>query len=281
MVFGDPATFHDPVTNKLNVAWSEMFENNPLIVHPDEAAATLICIPDYMGHRVYIDYEKSVIGKHDGLDQYERFAWNPAFKAPKGEIYFTNNEKSAASEIAMRLPWPYFVVEPHVAAKPWINHKAWPFERWQAVVDALPEVQFIQTSGGEVLNNVHQVETPTFRQACGLLACAGAVITTEGGLHHAAAALDVPAIVLWGHYTSPDILGYDDQTNVRHAKGIGCGSTYVECPECQKSMHDIKVDEVVEAIKGLMKDGRHHISRANRNRPIFRMVGETPEGQKK
>jgi hypothetical protein len=281
VVFGNPDSYLDPETNKLSVQWSEVFENNPLIVHPDQPCSQLICIPDYMGHRVYIDYENSKTAVIDGINQYEQFAWMKEFKAPKGELYFTNDEKSAASEIAMRLPWPYVVIEPHVAAKPWINHKAWPYERWQAVVDALPEVHFVQLSDGEILNGVHQVITPSFRQACGLIACAGAVITSEGGTHHAAAALDIPAVVLWGHYTSPDILGYDDHINIRHAKGIGCGKTYLECPECLKSMHDIKVDEVVEAIKGLMKDGRHHISRENRGRPIFRMVGETPEGQKK
>ena len=281
MVFGNPDSYHDPATNRLNVHWCDMFENNPILVHPDTPAKQLICIPDFEGHRTYIDYEKSVSAMHQGLMQYEKFAWQPDFKAPRGEIYFTDDEKSAASEIALRLPYPYFVIEPNLAGKPWVNKKGWPIERWQAVVDALPGVSFIQMSTGEHLNGVHQVQTPTFRQACGILACAGALVTTEGGLHHAAAALDVPAVVLWGHYTSPDILGYDDQINIRHAEGIGCGYTFVECEECQKSMHDIKVDEVVEAIKGLIENGSHQISRKTRDRPIFRMVGATPEGQKK
>ena len=282
VVFGNPDSYHDPKTNKLSVHWSDVFFNNPLVVHPDQPTKTLICIPDYPGHRVYIDYERSETGIHtDGSSQYFKFQWQEDFKAPKGALYFDNNEKSAASEIALRLPYPYFVIEPHVAKKPWINKKAWDFVRWQAVVDALPELHFIQLSGGEVLNGVHQVETQTFRQACGLVACAGGFVGTDGGLHHAAAALGVPAVVLWGHYSSPEIFGYDEHINVRHAEGIGCGITFDECALCQSSMNDIKVDEVVEAIKGLIENGSHQISRENRERSVFRMVGSTPQGQKK
>ena len=280
MVFGNPEKYHDPATNKLTVHWSEVFFNNPLIVHPEQPTKTLICIPDYPGHRIYIDYENSEQENDGGQMKWTKFKWNEEFKAPKGELYFDLNEKSAASEIALRLPWPYFVIEPHVADKPWVNKKGWAFERWQAVVDALPDVHFIQCSGEPVLDKVHHVQTQTFRQACGVVACAGGFVGTDGGLHHAAAALDVPAVVLWGHYSSPEIFGYDAHINIRRSTGIGCGTTWHECGECQKSMHDIKVDEVVEAIKGLIENGSHQISREDGRHNIFRMVGATPEGQK-
>ena len=281
MVFGDPKTYHDPANNKLSVHWSDVFYNNPLIVQPDEPVKDMVCIPDYPGCRVYLDYKKTEKEADGKFLKYTKFAWADGFKAPRGEFFFDNNEKSAASEIALRLPNPFFVIEPHVADKPWINKKEWPWERWQAVVDALPDVAFVQMSSGDVLDRVHHVQTPTFRQACGILACAGAVISSEGGLHHAAAALDVQAVVLWGHYTSPDILGYDDQTNIRHADGNGCGNTWNECPDCQESMHNIKVDEVVEAIKKVISDGRYSHSRKARDRSIFRMVGATAQGAEK
>lgn len=281
MVFGNPDNYHDPETNRLSVHWSEVFLHNPLIVHPEQPAQTLICIPDYPGSRIYIDYENSEKRLDGGEMRWTKFKWNTAFKAPKGQIFFDLNEKSAAGEIAMRLPWPYFIIEPHVANKPWVNKKGWGFDQWQAVVNALPDVHFIQCSGGDVLDRAHHVQTQTFRQACGLLACAGGFVGTDGGLHHAAAALDVPAVVLWGHYSSPGIFGYDDHINIRQAQGIGCGVTWDECPECQKSMDDITVDEVVEAIKGLIENGRHQISRDEGDKQIFRMVGSSPQGQEK
>jgi hypothetical protein len=281
IVFGNPKTYHDPKNNKISVHWSDVFFNNPIIVQPDEPVKDMVCVPDYPGCRIYIDYEKTE-KEADGKElKYTKFAWQPDYQAVRGELYFDSNEKSAASEIALRLPNPFFIIEPHIANKPWKNKKGWPFERWQAVVDALPEVGFVQMSDGNVLDRVHHVLTPTFRQACGIVACAGAVIASEGGLHHAAAALDIPAVVLWGHYTSPDILGYDDHENIRHAEGLGCGYTWKDCPDCQESMHDIKVDEVIEAIRKVIRDGRYIHSREARDRSIFRMVGSTAEGQEK
>ena len=277
VVFGDPDTYHDPANNKLRVHWSEVFDGNPLIVHAEEPVKELACIPDYPGHRSYVDYENSVI--EDG--KIMRFKWIEGYKAPKGEIYFSEDEKSGAGEVAMRLPYPFFVIEPNVADKPWHNHKSWPMERWQEVVDALKsDVHFVQFSKPS-LENVGQVTTPSFRQACAILSCAGGFIGTDGGLHHAAAALDIPAVVLWGHYSSPDIFGYNEHTNIRRADGIGCGSAWVKCEECPESMDRITVDEVVTSIKELIENGRQNISRRGNQRSVFRMVGKTAEGSEK
>lgn len=277
-VFGDPDTYHDPGANKLSVHWSEVFENNPNIVQPDEPVKTLACIPDYPGCRLYIDYEKSE--SKDG--KWMRFHWREDYAAPKGEFFFTDNEKSEAGEIALRLPKPFFIIEPNVADKPWINQKSWPVDRWQEVVDALRgEVSFVQFDGPHKLKGAHCVMTPSFRQAAAILSCAGAFVGTDGGLHHAAAALDIPAVVLWGHYASPDILGYTDHSNLRHSEGAGCGNTWNECPECSVSMGKITTEEVVEAIKGLMNNGRHIVSRKGNKGSVFRMVGASTKGGQK
>jgi hypothetical protein len=281
-VFGNPDDFHDAAENKIKGHYTEIFMNNPHILVPGEPVKNICCVPDYPGHRAYIDYDKCEYELiEEGKKAIFKFAWNPDWKAPKGELWFTDDEKSAASEIAMRLPYPYFVIEPNVMGKPWINKKSWPFDRWQDFVDALPEITFVQFNGDKVLDGVHQVMTPSFRQATGILACAGGFVGTDGGLHHAAAALDVPSIVLWGHYSSPQTFGYDDQTNLRHDDGIGCGITYKECRECNESMLKISVDEVVDSFKELLTNGRDKISRKGPDRPIFRMVGETSEGGEK
>lgn len=280
-VFGDPDSFHDAASNTLKVHYTEVMINHPLLLAPGEPVNDICCIDDYLGHRQYVEYDKCETRDEDGQRYIERFQWNEKYQSRKGEIWFDQNEKSAASEIAMRLPYPYFVIEPNVAKKAWFNHKSWPFDKWQDVVDALPEVRFIQFNGERVLNGVHQLTTPSFRQATAILACSGGFIGTDGGLHHAAAALDVPAIVLWGHYSSPEVFGYTDQTNIRHETGLGCGYAWKECGECNSAMLKITVDEVVDAIKGLINDGRDKVSRKGADRPIFRMVGSASEGTKK
>tara|TARA_R110000751_G_scaffold10671_6_gene38672 strand:- start:7229 stop:8116 length:888 start_codon:yes stop_codon:yes gene_type:complete len=277
-VFGDPETYHDPANNKLRINWSEVFENNPNIVQPEEPVKTLVCIPDYPGCRPYIDYEGSEIAEN----KYTKFKWMKDYSPIPGELYFSESEKSEAAEIALRLPSPFFVIEPNIADKEWTNHKGWPVDRWQKVVTELKdEVEFIQMSKGETLRGIHQVITPSFRQACAVLSCAGGFIGTDGGLHHAAAALDIPAVVLWGHYSSPQIFGYTDHINLRHANGLGCGSAWSDCDECKPSMEKITVEEVIASIKEIIKNGRYISSRKRHKEPAFRMVGGSTKGSKK
>jgi len=271
-VFGnnDPAHadyFDDTKNGALKVHWSEVFLNNPNIYQPGDAPCHLIGIPDYPGHRTYIDYN-ACTAKGGNI---ERFAWSRDFKAQVGEIYFDDNEKSGASETASRMPSEFIIIEPNVATKGWTNKKAWQFDKFQAVVDALPEIQFVQFQNGYELQNVFHINSPRFRDACAILSVAGAFIGTDGGLHHAAAALNIPAVVLWGHFTSPDILGYKDHINLSHETNHGCGwITEDGCDKCDGSVDRIEIDEVIGAIRELVADGR--LSQSRRPVSIFEMV---------
>jgi len=56
--------------------------------------------------------------------------------------------------------------------------------------------------------------------------------------------------VLWSHFISPDITGYQTQKNLRHANGW-CGMR-VDCPTCRASMEAITVDEVAQALREVL-----------------------------
>jgi len=252
-IFGDPKNHLDAGTNTLKVSFSEVFLNNPHILQEGEAIKDFVCIPDYPGCRMYVDYEKS---QTEG-NKIMAFSWNPEFRAARGQLFFTDQEKSVAAAIVARLPFPFYAIEPNVAGKDWINKKAWAWDRWQAVVDqtvahsvggdeAFPWVQL----SGPHLAGVVGLENLPFRVACAVLSCANGLLTTDGALHHAAAALGVPAVVLWGHYSSPTTFGYEDQVNLRESDrmSLGCGTTYGECPECPKSMAAITVPQVLKAL---------------------------------
>ena len=58
------------------------------------------------------------------------------------------------------------------------------------------------------------VETPTFRNALAILSKAKLFVGTDGGLHHAAAALGIPSVVIWTGFTSSRHLGYDTHRNI-------------------------------------------------------------------
>ena len=210
---------------------SEVFAFNPRIVQTPTPNAKRII--NCGGIRPYI------AGK-DGA----KFRWRKWDIEP-GEIYFSNGERdwgSVAHDCVM--------VEPHVKMRG--GNKEWPFSRWQQVVDAMPEVRFLQAIklGTEPLRGVETVETPTFRHAMALLDHARAFIGCEGGLHHAAAAVSTPAVVLWSEFIAPEFTGYPTQINIRHANGA-CGSR-LPCPTCRASMEAIDPSEVVAALRGIL-----------------------------
>lgn len=159
-----------------------------------------------------------------------------------GEIYLTKEESAFGERYAGKT-----LIEPNVKAGS-SGNKSWLWDRWQQVVDKAGR-EFIQVGlpGTRVLRGVEHAVTKTFREACAVLYFSRGFVGTEGGLHHAAAAFDVPAVVLWSEFISPDITGYDTQHNIRHA-GKACGSR-IPCVGCQIAMSAISVDEVVTAIQ--------------------------------
>lgn len=210
--------------------WSEVFENNPRILRrPVGHCQVLINGPNA---RPYI-----------AAKYQERWVWKRWDIAP-GELYFSVPETRFAE--------PYrgaVLIEPHTKVAN--GNKAWQWERWQAVVDELPDVRFVQVGpfNTRPLRGVEFVET-RFRLAAAVLSVASAFVGTEGALHHAAAALNVPAVVLWSEFISPDITGYATQRNIRHA-GTPCGAR-VPCVGCKISMGLISVEEVINNLREVL-----------------------------
>lgn len=224
------------IGNGHEVEWSEVFENNPYV--SKEIVEGCIWVHSHKGYRPYVDYTKTTA---------EKFAWKKDFKAEAGELYLREEEKRWSES-------GFVYIEPNV--KGWLGpNKDWGFERWQAVVNALPEIRFIQGPGRK-LEGVEQMETKSFRDACALLDRALLFVGTDGGLHHAAAALGKKAVVIWGGFTHPRNLGYDTHINL-HSGTEPCGNLK-PCTHCVKAMDQITVKRVAETIrKSLGSLGTH------------------------
>lgn len=95
---------------------------------------------------------------------------------------------------------------------------------------------------------VEDVETKDFRDALEILNGATLFVGTDGALHHAAAALNVPAVVIWSGYSSPRHLGYERQVNI-HDGSEPCGTYARVCPHCKKKGEQIDVDLVIKTVK--------------------------------
>ena len=251
IVFGDPDLFTANNGENFKMHWSEMYENNPNILQPDEDAEDVIIIPNYPKHRPFINYKKT---KFDSVTGDEtnilKIAYDPDFELHRGELFFTEEELATAKKRIENVQPPIVFID----WKTEITNKSWILDRWQSVIDksSLNFVEFKIPDGEQKLEGTELIEVRSFREACAILKIClgkGFLLGIQSNLHHAAAALNLPAIVIWSHYGHPDILGYDDHINVRwDAAGDPCGLRS-PCANCKISMEMIKVDDVLLAIQ--------------------------------
>lgn len=179
----------------------------------------------------------------------EKWTWKP-YQPQPAELVFTPEELAFAE--------PYrgsVMVEPNVKA---IGHanKAWLATYWQQLgceIHARHLAPLVQCGpvGTRALLYARSAITPTFRQALAVLSVCHAFIGTEGGLHHAAAAVGTRAVVIFGGFIAPAVTGYKDHVNLFAGTGLGCGMR-VNCEHCRKAMVSITPTMVLEKLKGLL-----------------------------
>lgn len=217
-----------------NPRWSPLWEGNPRIVRDRaEACQRVVNAP---GARPYIDYSRSTK---------QRWAWMPRPTEP-GELYLTDAERALAQ--------PVVLIEPN--NKPGASpNKQWGWERWQRLVTLAPDLPWAQVGpvGTRWLNGVRRIETASFRDACGVMSGAVAAVLPEGGLHHAAAALGVPAVVLFGAYITPAVTGYALHRNlwVHDPEATGWRFSHPACAAAWRAITpELVLDHLMETIRG-------------------------------
>ena len=160
------------------------------------------------------------------------------YPARRGELFLKRRERHG-----------HAIIEPF--NKPVSPNRDWGWQRYQAVVDATPSVSWMQINpeGSRLLRKVRHEPAATFAVACEILSGASLYLGPEGGLYHAAAALGIPAVAIFGGYI-PLSQGYDDMTNFYEDMDgdSPCGQR-VPCAHCQKAMELITVERVVEAVE--------------------------------
>ena len=221
------------------VEWSEIFAGNPNVAHPIEVARgdPVDWISNFGGCRPYIDYT---------ISSHERQVYND-WKASPGELYLSESETTCAEHTIRRMfSDKYVVVAPHTKNDCGGN-KNWYLDRWEQVV-ALIDLPIVQLGlpGQKKLSKAFQVPTPSFRRAAAILSKATAFLGTEGALHHAAGALAVPAVVLFGGFVHPRNTGYEFHRNIVKT-AEPCGRRTL-CLHCRAAMAAISVEEVLAEI---------------------------------
>lgn len=220
--------------HRWHVAWA----NNPNIAAPGQPYDLII--DNAPGHRPYIS------GK-----TLRQFFWQPYGPTP-GRLYLTDEERAVGAQVNGGVVINAFIKS---YASP---NKAWPINHWLALLKMLPEVDWVQIGDGSEprLPGARFVSTPSIRMAFGALLNARLLVATEGALHHAAAALGVPAVVIFGSFIAPSVTGYSSQRSLfsaHHDNELGCGMR-VLCSACQRVMQDtIQPADVARHIKELLQ----------------------------
>lgn len=218
-----------------------IFRGNPNIAPQHGTQAGVEWIRFYKGSRIY--------NRQDG----NRWAWNYDFRPTPGEIFLSPDEK----KFGERVGCGFVAIEPNLPPQKTSSaNKRWPTERYDEVARKLSEagaevIQMIWGSGHRIKGARHVV-APNFRFAMSVLRQAALYIGPEGGLHHASAAVDIPAVVLFGGFIPPQVTGYPSHTNLTGG-AEACGSLK-PCEHCREAMMRIGVDEVVTASLAYLRD---------------------------
>ena len=190
----------------------------------------------------------------------ERVIFNPNHRAVSGEIHYSHNEIKEAQNLIGKLK-DYIVIEPHVKKTFSQGNKDWGWHNWLKLVKELrdyPLVQLRKDKDVKGLPGVKTLETNEFRVACAIVKMSRLFVGTDGGLHHAAAAYGIvdnelvyyetPAVVIWGGFSHPQMLGYQCHYNIRANDSPPCGSK-VPCQHCKDMMANVPHDLVAKTIK--------------------------------
>ena len=215
----------------------EMFRGNPNIAPLGTETAADVWIPHYRGHRLYGEVVNG------------RWAFRD-FECPPGEVFLTREEKAFALG-RLWVPDPVAIIEPRVkpigecagAIKQWGTPKYQELAGRLLAATGCRPVQLVPVGAKPLLRDVDAIETPTFRHALAVLGLAALYIGPEGGLHHGAAAVGTPAVVIFGGFNTPRSTGYAWHDNI--AVGEPCGSIDA-CWHCKAAMDSISVDRVLD-----------------------------------
>lgn len=220
--------------------WSPIWDGNPRIAKP-LAQGDFQELParDMDNQRPYHSAKTA-----------EHWSYNLAFRPEAGELYLSDAERAFGARYPGRL-----ILEPHI--KPGASpNKQWGWERWQRLANLLSAagmpVTQLGAAGTPRLQGAEFIATGSFRLAAAVLARARAAVLPDGGLHHAAAALGVPAVVLMGGFTPVELTGYAMHRNIGVSLGEACGMRQ-PCEHCAAIMAQITPGRVFDELRGITK----------------------------
>jgi hypothetical protein len=180
--------------------------------------------------------------------RHRRAIYNLSHRPRAGKIWLTDQEKDFC-----KIDGEFAIVAPTIktGASP---NKAWGMDKWKKVVKSvdMPVYQLIPDNKTKVLDGAIPIETPDFRLAASVISKAKFVMCNEGGTHHMAASMGVPAVVIFGAFVPPSVTGYDFHRNISIETEQGYCGNWDKCSHCDEAMKKITVEMVKKEVHDLM-----------------------------
>jgi ADP-heptose:LPS heptosyltransferase len=178
---------------------------------------------------------------------------NVRLDSTKLDLFLSPAELAAGSQ---RLSGLSRTVAINVAAAT-TNNKMWPDENWERVLAACPEYRFVQVglSSETLVEGAVDFRGLSLRESFSVVANCSTFVGVDSAHAHAAVALGVPAIVIFGA-SVPDIWGHPTAVNLYAARRCSpCIDTLRDgdCPYQRACMSAIGPSLVIESIRTHMK----------------------------
>jgi hypothetical protein len=187
----------------------------------------------------------------------------PGREAATPEIYLNAQDDARAAAVlaAAGIDGPFVAVEPETNREFFGELRAWPFDNWQSLVDALVAdgrrvVQIGLPDGRRLAGAVDLRGKTDFRTACAVLARTRLFLGTESGLMHAARAVGCDAVIVWGGVTLPEFAGYPDRHDIvcHRVACAPCGNLGW-CDNARICMLGIRMQEVLARVRRRLSVG--------------------------
>jgi ADP-heptose:LPS heptosyltransferase len=244
---------------------SEVFFNNPRMTQNLSESNNQYCIPMILNNPS-ANYCKEDHPTH-AVHRYDRHIIeqicevygipNPKLKC---EIYLTDEEKNKVSWVSESFSNnQYVVIEPQSNDEYSVN-KVYPIEKWQKVTDSLNNMGLNvvqvgkQTQDKKLAGVTDLTGLTSFRSAAAIIEGADLFVSSEGGLMHAANAVETKSIIVYSGFIHPTLTSYKENTNIWVGKDHGPCGKKVKCPECYNSMDSHDQEEIVESVRSALKN---------------------------
>jgi Glycosyltransferase family 9 (heptosyltransferase) len=224
------------------IIWSkwcaEAYENNPNVARPGQE------------HWPNVEWKAFHVGSrgYSTLNAAKtRWIWNYDYRMQPGEFFFTDAERAQAD----RYKPGFILIEPNLQwFKSVAANKDWGNGNYLELARRLQSrgyrlVQFRHANSRRIIPGAELITLPRFRTAIAVMARAALYIGAEGGMMHAAAAVGLKAVVLFGGWSPPTVVGHSWHANIV-GSDEACGSV-TPCRHCLDAMAKISVDEVEHA----------------------------------